>query len=218
MLRKLVIGTLASLTITILLALGNASALLAPQLWLLLLVGVTANVFQPAYNPFDKSGTAEDRGTALQILWSVYLTQGATVIEAVYVRYPDSLRWNVATTVGLIFMIVGLVLRTWAVFALGRYFTWHISVQGGQRVIRNGPYRFVRHPSYAGAFLTYVFSAVFLHAWCSAGIASVALALAFSRRIRHEEIVLKERLGEDYEMYCREVGALVPGLGSLGRK
>ena len=218
MLRKMLVGAAVSLTITVLLALGNARALLAPQLWVLLAVGILANVFQPTYNPFDKSGTAQDRGTALQILWSVYLTQVVTVVEAIYFRYPDSFRWDLATTIGLICMIAGLVLRTWAVFVLGRYFTWHISVQRGQRVIRNGPYRFVRHPSYTGAFLTYVFSPVFLHAWYSTCVAPVVLALAFSRRIRHEESVLKANLGREYEVYCQEVGVLVPRLGNVVRK
>lgn len=217
MVRKILIGTITSFTITVLLVLGNTRALLAPQLWVLLVIGILANVFQPPYNPFDKSGTAEDRGTALQILWSVYLTQMATVVEAVYFRYPDSLRWDLATTIGLIFMIAGLVLRTWSVFVLGRYFTWHISVQTDQRVVRDGPYRFVRHPSYTGAFLTYVFSPVFLHAWYSAGIAPLVLAFAFSRRIRHEETVLKVSLGQEYEVYCQEVGALVPRLGGTRR-
>ena len=217
MTRKIVVGAIASLTITVLLAIGNTRALLAPQLWGLLVIGILANVFQPTYSPFDTSGTAEDRGTALQILWSVYFMQIAAVVEAVYFRYPDSLRWDLATTIGLTFMIAGLLLRTWAVFILGRYFTWHINIQIGQRVIRDGPYRFVRHPSYTGAFLTYVFSPVFLHAWYSAGIAPLVLALAFSRRIRHEEIALKVRLGQEYEVYCQEVGALVPRLGGTRR-
>ena len=184
MLRKVVVGAAASLAITLLPSLGNPSALLAPQLWLLLAAGLLANVFQPPYNPFDQSAPAADRGTASQIVWSVYLTQALAVVEAVYVRYPQSLQWDLVASMGFLGVLAGLALRTWAVLTLGRHFTWHLETQPGQRVIRRGPYRYARHPSYVGAFCSYVCCPVFLHAWCAAVVASAASTAAFARRIR----------------------------------
>lgn len=37
-------------------------------------VSMLANMLQPSYRPFEGSRTPEDRGTAAQILWTVYLT------------------------------------------------------------------------------------------------------------------------------------------------
>jgi protein-S-isoprenylcysteine O-methyltransferase len=58
-------------------------------------------------------------------------------------------------------MAAGLVIRQWAIIALGRFFTVDIRVHSDQTVIDvrvhsdqtvidTGPYRWVRHPSYTG--------------------------------------------------------------------
>ena len=210
MIRKLILGIIVSAIIVIAPCLGNLPALRAPQLWILLATGILASLFQPAYNPFDRTGKTEDRGTAAQILWSIYISQVLAIIESVYIRYPTSFQWNYVVTAALTCMILGLVLRTWAVYTLGKYFTWHIEVQDDQPVIRSGPFRFIRHPSYTGALLTYCAAAVFLQAWYASIISLLVLPIAFMRRIRYEEAHLKVRLGEAYKKYCHEVRGLIP--------
>ena len=212
MIRKLIISILASGSICLLPALGRPESFEHPHLWILFAVGIAAGLFQPSYNPFQGDASGRDRGTATQILCTVYLTQLFAMIEAVYFRYPASFHWDPAAAVGLGVLLTGLLLRSWAYLTLGRYFTWHVAVQDDQSVIRSGPFRFVRHPSYTGALLTYVFTGVFLHAWFAAVIAPVALYVAFRRRIRLEEELLCRTFGEEYEDYRREVGALVPRL------
>src|SRR5437588_8975554 len=49
-------------------------------------VSILANILQPTYRPFEGSRTVEDRGTAAQILWTVYLTQAAALLELVWRR------------------------------------------------------------------------------------------------------------------------------------
>ena len=208
--QRLALGLLISLVIAILPALGNPNALAAPQLWVLCAVGVCASLCQPTYGPFTVASAQEDHGTALQILWSVYISQLMAVIESVYLRYPESFHWGAAATAGLWLMLAGLALRTWAVATLGRWFTWHISVEDDQPVVEQGPYRWIRHPSYTGAFLTYVGAPIMLQAWWAAGVSAVALALAFRRRVRHEERCLTARLGDRYAMYVQRVGAFLP--------
>src|SRR5271166_2912124 len=50
-------------------------------------------------------------------------------------------------------MIIGMVLRIWSIVHLGKFFTVNVAIQEGQRVIQDGPYRFVRHPPYSGSIL-----------------------------------------------------------------
>src|SRR6266699_5220441 len=61
-------------------------ALKLPQLWMVISISVLVNILQPAYRPFEGSRTPEDRGTAAQILWTVYLTQAAALLELVWRR------------------------------------------------------------------------------------------------------------------------------------
>ncbi len=212
MLQRFLQGLIVSAVVAIVPAVGNPAVLTKPQLWLLLGLGVLANLFQPSYKPFDRSAPKLDQGTALQNLWSCFLVQLLAVLEAIYLRYPTSFEWDMVVTISFALMMAGLALRTWAVFTLGRYFTWHVAVQERQKVIRQGPYRFVRHPSYLGAILTYFFGTMYLHSWMSMFLAAILLPAAFLRRIKLEEAVLKQSLGQEYAVYCREVRALFPGV------
>jgi protein-S-isoprenylcysteine O-methyltransferase len=210
MARKLLTALVAAGMLCLLPSVGNPDALRHPQLWILVAVALTVSVFQPAYKPVDSGAPPLDRGTAAQIVWSVYLTQLAGMLEAIYLRYPESFQWNAITTMALAAMLAGLALRVWAVLTLGRFFTWFITVYEDHKVIRVGPFRFVRHPAYCGAWILFVFTLVFLHAWWGATLSLVVQFLAYARRIRYEEAMMIEKLGEDYKAYRREVKALVP--------
>jgi len=210
MIRKLLTALFAGSTIGLLPAAANPGALRYPQLWILVAVAVAVSLFQPAYKPLDGSAPPHDRGTAAQIVWSVYLTQLVGVIEAVYFRYPASFRWDLVTTVALVVMLAGLSLRIWAVVTLGRFFTWFITVYEDHQVIRVGPFRFVRHPAYCGALILFVATLVFLHAWVGAALSFVFQLWAYVRRIKYEEAAMIEKLGGSYVAYTREVKALAP--------
>jgi protein-S-isoprenylcysteine O-methyltransferase len=165
------------------------AALNLAQLWLVVFVSVLANVFQPPYQPFESSRTPEDKGTGRQILWTMYFTQVLAVTELVY-RRRVSLPLNRVTIVTAIMVAFGLILRIWAVVSLGRWFTWNVTVQPGQVLVTDGPYRVIRHPSYVGAWLMFVGSCVLLRSYVAALVASILLLLAFLRRIQHEESLM----------------------------
>jgi protein-S-isoprenylcysteine O-methyltransferase len=183
-------------------------ALHLSQLWLVVFISVLANVCQPPYQLFESSRTPEDKGTARQILWTVYVTQILAVTELVY-RRRVSLPLNWVTIITAIVIAFGLILRTWAVVSLGRWFTWNVAAQPGQVLVTNGPYRVIRHPSYMGAWLMFVGSCVLLRSYVAALVASMLLLLAFLRRIRHEESLMLATFPE-YEAYRETTGSLVP--------
>jgi protein-S-isoprenylcysteine O-methyltransferase len=210
MLRKVITALLAASAIYLLPTVGNPDALRHPQVWILVAVALGISIFQPVYKPIDESAPVHDRGTATQIVWSVYLTQLAGIIEALYFRYPESFRWDAVTTAALVVMVAGLGLRIWAVRTLGRFFTWHITVYEDHQVIRSGPFRFVRHPAYSGALFLFVATLVFLHAWVGAALSLVLQLFAYWRRIRHEEAMMIQKMGDRYVAYTHEVKALVP--------
>jgi len=112
--------------------------------------------------------------------------------------------------VGIVWLGVGL--RVWAVWALGRFFRREVTIFADQTVVEDGPYRWVRHPAYTGDLLI---AFGFSLAWGSWVGAAVALAVAVAGhvpRIRVEEAALRGALGESYERYARRTARLVPGL------
>lgn len=212
MIRRFVQGMGIAAFIVFLPAIGRPEALTSTKMWCLWILGVLANTFQPSYKAIDPDAPKKDRHTATQIVWTVYLTQLFTILEALYLRFPLSLQWNATACVALAVMVFGWYLRTHAVLILGKSFTWHVHVEPGQRVIQHGPYAFVRHPSYTGAWLTYAGTPVFLGCWYALILTVPALTLAFIRRIRLEEETLALELGEEYTAYAAKTYRLCPGI------
>jgi protein-S-isoprenylcysteine O-methyltransferase Ste14 len=73
----------------------------------------------------------------------------------------------------------------------------------GQHVITTGPYRFVRHPMYAGAILLFVGTPLLLGSWYGLIGAAVIIGL-FCVRITIEERTLRAEL-EGYGEYTARV-------------
>src|SRR5438270_12923328 len=124
-------------------------------------VSILANILQPTYRPFEGSRTVEDRGTAAQILWTVYLTQATALLELIW-RRRVALPLDLTTWAAFSAMIGGLALRAWAVVLLGRWFTWYVMVQAGQQLVSRVPYLRIRHSSFTGALITFAACCVFL--------------------------------------------------------
>ena len=212
MLKRFTLGTLIACLVVLLPVSAKFEILRAPHMWILILLGILASLLQPGYNPFTITAKPRDKGTGAQIIWSVYITQLAAILEATYWRYPASVQWNWGTTVALMAAIGGLALRTWAVLILGPLFTMHIDIQANHTVVTGGPYKIVRHPSYLGAFIMYVAMIAFLQAWFSAIATLLILPLAFLRRIHYEEKLLETEFGQDYRDYAQTVGKFIPFL------
>ncbi len=156
-------------------------------------------------------GRTHDRGTLRLLHLSIYAAIGAAVwlslrgvgrIDAAW-RMP--LFWA-----GSGLMLAGIAFRAWAVRVLDRYFTVDVAIGPDHRLIRRGPYRTLRHPSYTGALATfYGFALALGNVWSLAVIATVVTA-AFLWRIRVEEAVLRGAFPADYADYARETRRLIP--------
>lgn len=112
--------------------------------------------------------------------------------------------------VGLALMAGGLVFRAWAIGQLGRYFVPEVAIRPGQRVLDRGLYRYLRHPSYTGTFITVIGYALALNNWLSLVIMLVIPGVVYGWRMRVEEAALTEAFGEEYRAYMRRTKRLVP--------
>jgi protein-S-isoprenylcysteine O-methyltransferase Ste14 len=106
----------------------------------------------------------------------------------------------------------GSVLFVWARRTLGVNYSGHVMVGKRQELVQSGPYRFIRHPAYAGYLLMAL--GISLGYSSLVGLASVFALLLPSLvyRIKVEEKLLGECFGEAYHQYARKVKRLIPNL------
>jgi protein-S-isoprenylcysteine O-methyltransferase Ste14 len=116
----------------------------------------------------------------------------------------------VADSIGLALFWAGISLRLWSFHALGRYFTFTVQTSVDQPVISDGPYRMIRHPSYAALLLIIIAIGLFIGNWWSLACLVIAVAVGFVFRIRVEEQALMHNLGAGYRDYASTHKRLVP--------
>ncbi len=120
-------------------------------------------------------------------------------------RWSDTVFW-----IGLCIMLLGLGLRIWAVVTLGASFRTTVETHKDQQVVRSGPYRLVRHPSYTGLILMCFGFGIALQNWLSLAFAVILPLIALLYRIQIEEAVLASSLGSEYKKYQSETKKIVP--------
>jgi protein-S-isoprenylcysteine O-methyltransferase Ste14 len=142
---------------------------------------------------------------ACLIVTNVALYLGPSAFPAAAIR-PGA----AAFASGMAIMAGGVVLRGWSFYALGRYFTAVIKVSPDQPVVNNGPYRWLRHPSYAGGLLAEIGIAVTAANWVSVAVFAVAWTAIIAWRIHIEETALLSALGDKYRSYALHHKRLIP--------
>jgi protein-S-isoprenylcysteine O-methyltransferase Ste14 len=111
---------------------------------------------------------------------------------------------------GILVIVLGSLLRRYCWRTLGEYFTGDVQARAGQPVIRTGPYKLVRHPSYTGGILMNVGVGLALCSWLSVALLTVTALGTYVYRVRIEEHALLETLGEPYRDYMRECRRFIP--------
>jgi len=177
-----------------------AAALVAAEMWV-------------ARSRPPHRGREQDRGTRAAI--TVGLVAGfAGALACANAGVGPAIaggRWTLVAA-GTAIAVAGLVLRAWAIATLGHLFQQRLVIQDGHAVVASGPYRVIRHPSYAGPILVLAGIGVALGSWLGL-VVSVALPFAgYAARIVVEERMLVEGLGAEYEAYRARTWRLVPGI------
>ena len=110
---------------------------------------------------------------------------------------------------GLSVQAASVLFYFWAWRNLGRWWSGAVRIREGQRIVRSGPYRVLRHPMYTAMMGMYAGSAIVSGRYL--GLIGVAVAaIAYWRKIQMEERVLQEAFGEAYGTYRKETSALIP--------
>jgi protein-S-isoprenylcysteine O-methyltransferase Ste14 len=149
----------------------------------------------------------KDRSSGLAvnigIIVSVYIAFGFSLVRIAvlpgWVFYP-----------GIALMFGGIILRQWSIAILGGFFSVLVSVQEGQTIIRKGPYRFIRHPSYTGTLLTLTGIGLAVQSWGALLVLLLMFGIVYRYRINVEENALVTQFGNEYVAYMNETKMLIP--------
>ncbi len=117
------------------------------------------------------------------------------------------------TAVGIALLIASFRLRLWGMSALGKQ--WAVHAVGAQkirkvRLLRIGPYRYIRHPIYLGIMVEELSFPIIANAFYSLLFAVfVCLPLVIIRACEEEKTSLR-RFGDKYLDFKRQVGMFFP--------
>lgn len=160
-------------------------------------------VFQKGQAAWDKLFMA-----IMIVIWYGWLVLMALDAERWRVSHvPEALNY-----VGAILIPAGYFV-VWLTFRENSFAAPVIRIQSerGQRVIDSGPYRYVRHPMYAGAILYLIGIPLLLGSWL--GLVALPLIVgALIARIPMEESTLREGLPGYAEYTARVRYRLLPGI------
>lgn len=117
---------------------------------------------------------------------------------------------GVAFAIGIATYLAGFAMRRWSEMTLGRYFTFTVMTSADQPVITSGPYRFVRHPGYAGVLLVVLGSGLVTGNWIGLAAWTLLVMAPLLYRIHVEEDALQTALGDRYRTYASGHKRLIP--------
>jgi protein-S-isoprenylcysteine O-methyltransferase Ste14 len=133
----------------------------------------------------------------------------AAPFERTYIYGGEVPRWTGA--LGLLIELAGLWLVLGARIQLG-FFSPAPRSDAAPTLVRNGLYRFIRHPIYAGELIVLLAWPFEYGAPVTFVIASLIGVIVIRDRARNEEAELLAQFGDDYATYMNVTDSIVPNV------
>jgi protein-S-isoprenylcysteine O-methyltransferase Ste14 len=113
------------------------------------------------------------------------------------------------TGVGVTALGVGFAI--WARLALGTNWSGTVTLKDDHELIRNGPYRWIRHPIYTG-ILVAVLGTGIIRGQVRGLLGFAIILVTFFLKARREERFLRQEFGDGFEEHARRTGMFLPRL------
>jgi protein-S-isoprenylcysteine O-methyltransferase Ste14 len=112
--------------------------------------------------------------------------------------------------VGVTLILLGSVLRRYCFRTLGEYFTGDVRARADQPVVRTGPYKLIRHPSYTAGMMMFTGIGLALGSWPSFVLLAVGSIATYWYRVTIEEKALADTIGEPYRDFMKDRKRFIP--------
>lgn len=143
------------------------------------------------------------QGIYIVILLPLYLLFPSSFV-LFQMPFPVWLRWF-----GVALGFLSVPFLAWVHYVLDRSWSVTLKLQAGQKLVTSGPYRRIRHPMYT-VLIMYMLSWVLVSANFLFLIYYAFSVFLIAVRIPREERMMLEKFGEEYRVYMKRTGMLLP--------
>lgn len=112
--------------------------------------------------------------------------------------------------VGLGLLLVGFLIREWAIIVLGQFFSYKVRISKDHQLIEAGPYQFIRHPAYTGAIFSIIGFSLAVQSLIGLIVTIILAIITYGYRIKIEENLLEKEFGNEFQKYRRKTKLLFP--------
>lgn len=177
-------------------------------IWVLTEMGVTFISLRGSTKK-KENRKSNDRGSLLGIIFGVWICIGISFIIRYYQHWllPD-----LFFGIGSLFMVLGIIIRIWSVWTLRRFFSLSVVIKSKQSIVKDGPYKYLRHPAYTGGILTLLGLPIALRSIAALVCVLLVVFVVYGYRIRIEEKTLLESFGDQYVRYSKQTKRIIPGI------
>lgn len=160
-----------------------------------------------------------DDWTVIAIGLAYIFMMYGTIFELHFIRYEVAYIWS---TIGCILYFISFGLRRWAFKTLGNQWGIHVDGKGRlsdvrRKLIKTGPYGYVRHPIYLAAIIEVLAIPLIFKAFYVLIFSFLVCMPIQIKRAYFEEKGLVEIFGQEYSEYKDKTPALFP-LRKIKRK
>lgn len=133
-----------------------------------------------------------------------------SLIDTFKLPFPAWVRWS-----GAVIIFTGDLLFVWSHRALGKNWSPLLEIRKGHTLVTSGPYKFIRDPMYAAIFIIGIGISLLSSNWIVALSYMLPVICMYLVRISDEEKMMIEQFGDEYRMYMKKTGRLIPKLRIL---
>ena len=161
---------------------------------------------------------SESRVGAPEAIFDIIAYFGTQVLPLVCIfsSWLDFANYTLPAAAGWpgVALLAGCLLLLWRAHSeLGPNWSSSVELQQEHRLVTGGVYARLRHPIYAALWLWSLAQPLLIQNWIGGFAGVVTFALLYFTRVPREEQMLLDRFGEEYRIYMKKTGRVVPRNG-----
>jgi len=186
---------------------GSEESVILLMSWIWALSEIVGSYIIPRLRQKGEVKTRSDRGSRLVIWLGIFI---AILLSDYFATRGIAPIPEPFFYVGLFLMMTGILFRQYSIWVLGRFFSTKVRIVSDHRIVKEGPYKYLRHPSYTGMLMILLGLGLASRTWLGTVIILALFSLVIGYRMNVEERALKAQFGQEYVEYAKKTKRLVP--------